>query len=507
MKIHDIILEAMPPSLYRKHVKNWDRERFADLFQDPKFKTDRNAFRVYLPLKSSKKQVVNVPQEIQAALADKGYEVQDYKAGLAKEKDGKRVMKIGKLLPPALQQTFANDKSRQAQDEYVVVISRHPYDVAGMSTNRGWTSCMNLKGGINSKYVKADIKQGTVVAYLVKTSDLDIKSAVGRIAIKPFIETVTEKIVFGAEDRVYGTDAPGFKQTVKAWVDYTNSKIITDDMILAQLAPGLYTDSPATQKPLVVTKDKAMQSIIKNPMSIKDISNPSKALQLAAVKQKGHVIQFIKNPSEAVQLAAVKQNGLAIQFIKNPSEAVQLSAVKQKGLNIQFIKNPSEAVQLAVVKKDGYGLRFIKNPSEAVQLAAVKQYGWAIEFIKNPSEALQLMAVTQDGGAIQFIKNPSEAVQLTAVKKDEYVIQYIKNPSEAVQLAAVKQDGRAIRFIKNPSEAMQLAAVKQDGYAIQLIKNPSEAVQLAAVKQDGRVIRLIKNPSKAVQSAAKASLQ
>jgi hypothetical protein len=507
MKIHDIILEAMPPSLYRKHVKNWDRERFADLFQDPKFKTDRNAFRVYLPLAASKEQVVNVPPEIQAALTDKGYEVQDYKAGLAKEKDGKRVMKIGKLLPPALQQTFANDKSRQAQDEYVVVISRHPYDVAGMSTNRGWTSCMNLKSGIHKKYVKADIKQGTVVAYLVKTSDLDIKSAVGRIAIKPFIETVTKKIVFGAENEVYGTNAPGFKQTVKAWVDYTNNKIVTDDMILAQLAPGLYTDSPATQKPLVVTKDKAMLSVIKNPMAIKDISNPSEALQLMAVKQNGLAIQFIKNPSEAVQLATVTQSGYAIVYIKNPSEAVQLAAVKQKGLAIEFIKNPSEAAQLAAVKQEGRAIGYIKNPSEALQLAAVKQKGLNIQFIKNPSEAVQLAAVKKDGWALRFIKNPSEALQLMAVKQNGQAIQFIAKPSEAVQLAAVKQYGSAIRHIKKPSEAMQLAAVTQDGLAIGHIKNPSEAVQLAAVKQDGWAIRYIKNPSKRVQSAAKASLQ
>jgi hypothetical protein len=415
MKIHDIILEAMPPSLYRKHVKNWDRERFADLFQDPKFKTDRNAFRVYLPLTASKKQVVNVPQEIQAALADKGYEVQDYKAGLAKEKDGKRVMKIGKLLPPALQQTFANDKSRQAQDEYVVVISRHPYDVAGMSTNRGWTSCMNLKNGLGNQFVDADIKQGTVVAYLVKTTDLDIKSAVGRIAIKPFIETVTEKIVFGAENRVYGTNAPGFKQTVKAWVDYTNSKIVTDDMILAQVAPGLYTDSTATEKPIILTKDKAMRSIINDPMSIKYISNPSESLQLAAVKQNGRVIQFIKNPSEALQLMAVKQNGQAIQFIAKPSERVQLAAVKQDGYAIQYIANPSEAMQLAAVTQDGLAIGHIKNPSEAAQLAAVKQHGWAIRYIANPSEAAQLAAVKQQHGfAIQFIKNPSKAVQAAA---------------------------------------------------------------------------------------------
>ena len=42
-------------------------------------------------------------------------------------------------------------------------------------------------------------------------------------------------------------------------------------------------------------------------------------------KKRIHNKKYISNPSEAVQLAAVQQNGYAIKYISNPSEAVKLA--------------------------------------------------------------------------------------------------------------------------------------------------------------------------------------
>jgi len=533
MRATEFIIEALKPSEYRQYVKSWDKARFASLFNDPKFNTDRNHYRIYLPLVKSPIQVANVPVEIQNTLSEKGYEVQDYKAGLAKEKNGKRIMKIGKLLPPDLQQKFANDKSRQAQDEYMVVISRHPYDIAGMSTDRGWVSCMNLRDGINRHYVAVDVKEGTIIAYLVKTTDIDIKNPVGRISIKPFIELNTREIVFGAEDRVYGTDVPGFKKTVINWVNYTNKKIITKDMILAQLAPGIYPDSNKISKPKVLTKDPNIKTVIKNPKAILDIETPSEEVQLAAISQDGNMIRYIidsigGNPSEKVQLVAVEENGSAIRYIKNPSERVQLAAVKNDGHALRYIIAaigglPSEEVQLAAVKKSPYMIEDIiavisGNPSEQVQLAAVMNNGLAIQDIVNPSERVQLAAVKNNGAAIRFIINaigrvPSEQVQLAAVKERGHALRYIIAdigglPSEEVQLAAVKKSPYIIEDIiavisGNPSEQVQLAAVMNNGYAIRFIKNPSEKIQLAAVDQNAGAIIFIEKPSDRVKLAAK----
>jgi hypothetical protein len=68
-------------------------------------------------------------------------------------------------------------------------------------------------------------------------------------------------------------------------------------------------------------------------------------------------------------MVAVQRYGLAIRDIKNPSEAVQMAAVQQVGWAIEYIDNPSEAVQMAAVQQNGHAIQFIKNPSEAVRRA------------------------------------------------------------------------------------------------------------------------------------------
>ena len=67
-----------------------------------------------------------------------------------------------------------------------LVISNHAYDIAGMSTNRDWTSCMNVLNGDNKVYVKHDIQYGTLVVYLIDKDDTNIQHPYGRILIKPY---------------------------------------------------------------------------------------------------------------------------------------------------------------------------------------------------------------------------------------------------------------------------------------------------------------------------------
>ena len=104
---------------------------------------------------------------------------------------------------------------------FYIVFSKHAYDVAGMSTNRGWSSCMNLYQGTNAQYIQHDVKDGTMVAYLVKNDDLNIERPVARVAIKPFVNTNDESNVFyEPEDRVYGTPPLTFLEVL--------TKIIND---------------------------------------------------------------------------------------------------------------------------------------------------------------------------------------------------------------------------------------------------------------------------------------
>ena len=67
-----------------------------------------------------------------------------------------------------------------------LAISNHAYDIAGMSTNRDWTSCMNILNGESKEYVAADIEFGTMIAYIIDSKDTNIEHPYGRILIKPY---------------------------------------------------------------------------------------------------------------------------------------------------------------------------------------------------------------------------------------------------------------------------------------------------------------------------------
>ena len=103
---------------------------------------------------------------------------------------------------------------------FYIVFSKHKYDVAGMSTGRGWTSCMNLFTGGNSRYIQYDIAEGTIVAYLVNNDDLNIQQPIARVAIKPFVNAFrSNDVYYQAEQRVYGSAPIGFLEQVNQLID------------------------------------------------------------------------------------------------------------------------------------------------------------------------------------------------------------------------------------------------------------------------------------------------
>jgi ABC-type uncharacterized transport system permease subunit len=143
-------------------------------------------------------------------------------------------------------------------------------------------------------------------------------------------------------------------------------------------------------------------------------TNPSLAVQLAAVQEYSDAIQWIRNPSLQVQLAAVRQNSRAIRHIPNPEPDVQLAAVEQYGDAIRHIPNPEPDVQLAAVRQNGRAIEFIPNPTPEVQMRAVEQDGWAIGWISNPTPKVQLAAVEQNPDVIQLIPTPTPQARARA---------------------------------------------------------------------------------------------
>lgn len=216
MKIQ-VSLSAVKLSDARPYVKGWDKGRYADVFR--KFSTNDRAYRVYIPLDHVANIPIPAPGKIAKLVEEAGYTIEDYRAGIAVDKSGKRRMRIGRLISSDAdaKKMFDNDKRRTGfRAKYMICISRHPYDIIGASTDRGWSSCINLIDGSNKKYLKEDVQHGTIIAYLIEEHDRNINNPAGRILIKPYVSK-THKVL--ACDAVYGANVQGFVLSVQRWLD------------------------------------------------------------------------------------------------------------------------------------------------------------------------------------------------------------------------------------------------------------------------------------------------
>jgi hypothetical protein len=166
---------------------------------------------------------------------------------------------------------------------FSVVISKSPEDVAGMSTDRRWTSCMKLpgyeikdkngnkiidnEGGKRHDALEYDIKYGTLVAYLIKKEDIDIKDPIARIAIKPFHNIENEEEYFIAvkpENSIYSDGSlPGklIEEFRKLVYQFCN-KVNKDKFGVFVFKEGLYDDSGSNV--IIQLKDKKLEAKIKS---------------------------------------------------------------------------------------------------------------------------------------------------------------------------------------------------------------------------------------------------
>ncbi len=187
--------------------------------------------RIYIPFEY-KVEDSKPNNDVELALKKEGYKITNYLEGYC-EKDG-RTFRIGKILNKLDRQDlllkFNEDPNRAVQNKKLLIcISKHPYDIAGMSTDRGWTSCMKLDGE-NSGVIKEEIKEGTVIAYLINEDDKNINHPYGRINIKPYLNQ-KDDIAWGLASKCYGSLlnygyelSDFFKEYVEKWVDENLNK-------------------------------------------------------------------------------------------------------------------------------------------------------------------------------------------------------------------------------------------------------------------------------------------
>jgi hypothetical protein len=189
-----------------------------------------NEERLYLEVPEEVNSETKV--EINNYLGTLGYVISDYIGGFAHHyKDGpKRIVRIGKLLSQNKNQElltkFNQDKIRfdKSVSSKTLVISRHPYDVAGMSTDRNWTSCMNIEGGGMNHCLPTEIKYSTIIAYLIDSEDRNINKPLGRINLKVYYEDNGEEIedndnfVWLPDVKTYGNFTRVAYDTLLGWL-------------------------------------------------------------------------------------------------------------------------------------------------------------------------------------------------------------------------------------------------------------------------------------------------
>jgi hypothetical protein len=257
---NQILLEALKPSEFRKlrgiarDVANKRIDGIWDKLKSQSFRQNRNGERLYFNVEENQ-ETTTLEKEISDYLDSKGFEIVDFKTNQAKKKGDKNVTKIGKILtmigksdPGAIEllNQFNTSNTRGgAKTSPLIVISRSAYDIGGASTDRGWTSCMNLRGGMNSRYIDFDISQGSMVAYYIRSDDLNIKNPMGRIMIKPFVSTNGGDVIYGIErdDVKYGTAPRSFPKTIIKMLDNAQGEKIG----VFEIDQKLYQDSGKTK--------------------------------------------------------------------------------------------------------------------------------------------------------------------------------------------------------------------------------------------------------------------
>ena len=172
--------------------------------------------RIYFPLPGSKEPSF-ARQVVESYLQKQGYTVTDYSGGYATDAEGKQQYKIGKILAakdPVLQDEFDHDRSRFL-DNYAIVLTDDIEDIMKMTTARAWRSCMRIDGSQKKSPID-DAGMDTVVAYLIKRSDPDIRAPLARASLKTLVSPQWQnRAAVYTVDAFYGLSDPYFEAAVR----------------------------------------------------------------------------------------------------------------------------------------------------------------------------------------------------------------------------------------------------------------------------------------------------
>lgn len=157
------------------------------------------------------------PRILRQCLRREGYRIVDYRLGLVENiKAETSPIRLGKVLRKKkmfdMLHLYENDPARAYKNhqQFLIVLSRHPYDLLGMSVNRGWKSCFSLKNFNTKILLLNEIYKKSIIFYLCDLDDRNITNPFARVLFGPNSEEI-----YVQRSPVHGTDAAGFLDTCR----------------------------------------------------------------------------------------------------------------------------------------------------------------------------------------------------------------------------------------------------------------------------------------------------
>lgn len=257
----ELALAAVSMKTALKYRRNWNHKApIVKLLQNMMpAGPGRKGYRLYFDIGTNHKNHYTIPPAVRSALQKAGFVATDYlakKCVKIADKDQKNVFNIGKVIgkDPHAKMAFDNDPQLQntKQGAMQVVISCHPYDIIGMSTGRDWDkmSCMRLADGehkynpgSNAHYVRNDVSEGTLVAYVVSADDQNIQKPKARCLLKPFYNEEGQ-VLYRRETTIYGNPVPGFDLILSRFLRKINQNIPEGTF---KMPGNLYNDGMGTE--------------------------------------------------------------------------------------------------------------------------------------------------------------------------------------------------------------------------------------------------------------------
>jgi len=427
---------------------------------------------------------LQAPAYLADHLDNLGYDVHDFKAGLAVRKGHTRPISIAKVLsqpiaePEGIPYEAAHpawrdhrEKSLQQKrilDEYnrddvrvamrsplQIVITRHPYKVAEMSSNKPrWTSCMALgtcpdvdiegqeppereygepfynempgyqEPGSNAKYVKKALTGGAHMAYLITAGDHDLKNPLARIMLEPFHSE-------DMKDKIYRAQNPiGYDYKDVSWEE------VKPKHTILRASPVTYASSnlKSNGKSLIDAFKHTLDFHLSEKMPLKSYQDNVHKYYIEPILYRDHDDREILPSSETTNRV--------LKMASSPFEHHQLEALEDPEVHRALLAYTLDNPIYGNTVDDRVSHDIFRSPHEAVVLKALEKVP---SLLKNRISLTRLSyskhkAVRSKAFEFADLMDPHELIRSPheefALKGLDYINSYLERASPFDQTAA-----------------------------------------------------------------------